>query len=451
MGQRTRILAQILGYYGWAVEGLYFEGTRGQRVQPVHGFELAPEVRVILHLRRRWAPRCADCGAICRKLKQVTGRMRRWEDLSWAGRPVALEYAPQRVRCEHCGSSGVEMVAWADPGQRQTKRFQQRMALECASMPTNHVAALHGVDWKTVRRAEVCALVRWDVKRTPAPLRDVGVDEKYLGRRGEREDDYVTIVSNNETGEPLWIGYGRSEQTLAAWLATLSVQQKAGIRLFVMDMHRPFLNAVRNDPVLKSVPIVHDPFHVMKRALDAVDETRRAAFFRAGPEMRAIGRGKRWLVLRAWERCGVEQQAQLKELFRLNRQLARTYQIVEELRAALDAPDRKSIQLALTRIALRTQRRDNVPLRQLHESLLKHRPELVALAEHRPATGRIEALNNNWETLVRRARGYRDLDYLLLKLRFMVANPVRTEHGILRFLALGLPPPPRHYRTKSAA
>ncbi len=53
----------------------------------------------------------------------------------------------------------------------------------------------------------------------------------------------------------------------------------------------------------------------------------------------------------------------------------------------------------------------------------------------------MEALNNNWETLVRRARGYRDLAYLLLKLRFMTANPIRFADGVRRFLALGIPAP----------
>jgi len=62
-------------------------------------------------------------------------------------------------------------------------------------------------------------------------------------------------------------------------------------------------------------------------------------------------------------------------------------------------------------------------------------------AGHRPPTGRIEALNNNWGTLVRRARGYRDHEYLLAKLRFITANPVANDEGIPRFLALGLPPP----------
>jgi hypothetical protein len=60
---------------------------------------------------------------------------------------------------------------------------------------------------------------------------------------------------------------------------------------------------------------------------------------------------------------------------------------------------------------------------------------------HHPPTGRIEALNNNWETLVRRGRGYRNHAYLFKKLRFITANPVRNSSGIKRFLALGLPVP----------
>jgi len=100
----------------------------------------------------------------------------------------------------------------------------------------------------------------------------------------------------------------------------------------------------------------------------------------------------------------------------------------------------------LARILRRTQERQNVPLRKWHDSIRAHMPGILALGEHRPPAGRIEALNNNWESLVRRARGYRDHQYLLLKLRFMVVNPIRTEDGTKRFLALGLPPP-----TKSAA
>jgi len=441
MSQRTKIVAEIWGYRGWNVTSITYERSDGTPITPVGGF-VAADVRVVIHVERRWTSRCAHCGAITAKVHERLDA-RRWRDLPWAGRVAEIEYAPVRVACTRCRSTGVERLAWADPYQRQTQRYQQHLALQAASMPVTHVAALNGLDWGTVHRAEHAALERWDKTRTPPPLRHVGIDEKYLGRRNQLADDFVTIVSNVETGEPLWIGYGRREETVAAWLKTLTAAQKATITLAVMDMHRPFANAIRNDPALAHVAIVHDPFHVMKRATEAIDEMRRAAFFRAGDEMRRIGRGSRWLVLRAWEKCSEADQAKLKVLLGYNRQLARAYQIVEELRAVLKAPDRESMVLGLDRILRRTDRRCHKPLRKLHDSLQAPRAAILALGEHRPAAGRVEALNNNWESLVRRGRGYRNHAHLLLKLRFMIANPIRNDDGIQRFLALGLQPPPQ--------
>jgi hypothetical protein len=179
---------------------------------------------------------------------------------------------------------------------------------------------------------------RWDRSRTPPPLRQIGIDEKYLGRRNKLADDYVTIVSNLETGEPLWIGYGRSEATVAKWLATQSPEQKAAITLAVMDLHAPFAAAIRNDPAMKHVVIAHDPFHVMKRATEAIDDLRRETFFRAGGELRRIGRGTRWLVMRAWEKCSESDRARLRELFSYNRLLARACGAVAELAVVVAAP-----------------------------------------------------------------------------------------------------------------
>jgi transposase len=142
-------------------------------------------------------------------------------------------------------------------------------------MPVMHVAAMHGLSWLTVRRAEERAIERWEATRSTVPLRLVGVDEKWLGRRHNLEHKFVTIVSNLETGEPVWIGKGRSEDTLKRWLQSLSHEQKATIALFAMDMHRAYWNAVDNTRGLEHAAIVHDPFHVMKLAGQMLDELRR--------------------------------------------------------------------------------------------------------------------------------------------------------------------------------
>lgn len=442
MGQRTRILTQITGFRGWKVAHTHWENGRGERIEPVAGYVVPADAVLVLRMERHWAPRCAKCLAIGKRgCCHERCKVRRWADLPWAGHRVMLEYAPIRVKCGRCGSHAVELLAWSEPKQRQTRRLQQHLALDAFSMPLVHVATKYGLSWHTVRRAELDAIQRWERTCPPEPLQQVGVDEKWLGRRHKRPEKYVTIVSNLASGQPIWIGYGRSADTLTSWLQTLTAEQKATIDLFAMDMHAPFRKAVREDPELAHVPVVHDPFHIMKRAGEAISELRRQIFFRAGPELRAVGRGTRWLVLKPWVKIPEEKQAVLGRLLSFNGKLARAYQVLEELRETLRAPDELTMAEGLWHVLCRTRRRDNVPMRKLHDSLKAHAAEILALGEHRPPTGRIEALNNNWETLVRRGRGYRNHRYLLAKLRFVTANPVRTRKGILRFLALGLPAP----------
>lgn len=442
MGRLNRFITQVLGIDGFEVIEKYWERPGGFRFIPASDWFAPADAVLVFVVGRRWIGRCPECLRRCRKVHEHL-ETRRWKDLPWAGHPVQIEYTPDRLDCLSCRQACVELLPWADRYQRETKRLQQSMALQAQSMPTSHVAMLHAVDWHTVRRAEKQALGRWQATRVDVPLEMVGVDEKYLGRRNTCDDKFVTIVSNLETGEPLWIGFGRRQATLSAWLNTLSAEAKSAIKLFAMDMHDPFRLAIRADPVLANVTITHDPFHITKRAGAAIDELRRQIFFRAGPEMRAIGRGKRWLVLRAWHNCTPEQRLQLRELFRCNTKLANAYQVVEELREVLHAPEELSMAMGLVHVLRRTERRNNAPMRKLHDSLDAHFQEIVALGKFHPPTGRIEALNNNWETTVRQGRGYRDLDFLLLKLRFMTANPVRTDDGVRRFLALGLPVPYR--------
>lgn len=440
MGQLHRFIAQVLGIPGFKVAVWFWLRADGVVLLDHSDLFVPPDATLVVRLKRIGRPFCPNCGHRCRKTHETLD-CRNWRDLSWGTHHVFVQYGPQRVKCPRCKATPVEWLPWADTHRRETIRFQQVVTLDAASMPVSNVAAKYGLSWDTIKGIEMQALARWARQRETTTLRMIGIDEKYLGRRGAWPDRYITIISDLETGEPIWTSSARSQESVKQWLDTLTPQQKANIKLFASDMHAPFQAAIKADPELAHVAWVHDPFHVIKRANKAIDELRREMFFRASPELRAVGRGKRWLVLRAWEKATPEQRAELRKLLRLNPRLANAYQIVEELRLVLKAPDKASMSIGLLHVLLRTERRANKPMRKLHDSLDAHWNAIVALGEHHPPTGRIEALNNNWETLIRRGRGYRDLDYVLLKLRFMIANPIRDDDGTRRFLALGMVPP----------
>ncbi len=434
MGQRNVSLTQLFGFEGWKVTRSWFESVSGVRLLQPRGVP-RHKLRLVVVLARDSAARCVLCG---RTRQKIHGRMksRRWRDLPALNVATYIEAAPVRLVCTHCPGSHVEALPFAEHGSHKTRRLEQQLAVEASGSPVSHVAAQHGLSWGAVQRAEHAALRRWAAIRKEPPLRFLGLDEKWLGRRGKWSDRFVTIVTDLETGEPRWYGFGRREETVTRWLDTLADAEKGCIVLAAMDMHDPFRVAIQNDPKLAHVAIVHDPFHVTKRVTQAVDELRRQVFFRAGAEMRAIGRGTRWLFLKAAERLDATAKKRLDALLRHNAVLARAYQIKEEMRGVLRSATRSDMASGLDRIGRRTQSRRHKPLRDLHDSLLRHREPILALAEHRPPVGRIEALNNNWETLVRRGRGYRNLDYMFLKLRFMTANPIETHGAIGRFLAL---------------
>lgn len=86
--------------------------------------------------------------------------------------------------------------------------------------------------------------------------------------------------------------------------------------------------------ILKWVPecrIVYDKFHVMQHANAAVDEVRRAEYFRKGHQQRAVVKGKRWLLLSRWVHLTESKQQMLNELFRLNRRMMKAYLLEESL------------------------------------------------------------------------------------------------------------------------
>jgi hypothetical protein len=68
-----------------------------------------------------------------------------------------------------------------------------------------------------------------------------GVDEIYFGKQTK----FITVVSNLETGEPLWFGQDRKQETLDEFFRTqLNARQRERMEAACVDMWRPFTNSI---------------------------------------------------------------------------------------------------------------------------------------------------------------------------------------------------------------
>ena len=83
------------------------------------------------------------------------------------------------------------------------------------------------------------------------------------------------MVSNLETGEPLWFERERKKQTLdESFDKHLSAFQRSAIRAACVDMWEPFRQSL--EQWVPKCRIIYDKFHILRHACQAVDEVRRA-------------------------------------------------------------------------------------------------------------------------------------------------------------------------------
>ncbi len=229
------------------------------------------------------------------------------------------------------------------------------------------------------------------------------------------------MVSDLELGEPIWAGPERRRETLNRFFAEqLPPRRRRAVRAVCVDMCAPFLLSIREH--LPKAAIVFDKFHVMKHVNAAVDETRRQEFFRRKGHLRAVMRGKRWLLLTRWHNLPPHKRSLLQEALSLNRRLFKAYYLKEEIERLWTYTYEGAALRFFIRwlLSLRWQR---LPaFKKLVRTLYDHLDGILAYCKHRVPFGVVEAINGNLRALVRRGRGYRDHEYLILKVQKSTAQ-----------------------------
>ena len=360
---------------------------------------------------------CSGCG---RKLAEAYDSYEREvRDLPCFEFRTTVVVELYRVRCPDCGVK-TEKVPQLPSKAPFSKRFEEAVGLACESAAVRRVARQFGLGSSTVRAIDVRYLSRWSEGRRKPALRQMGVDEIYLGKKQK----FLTVVSNLETGEPLWLGRERKKQTLDEFFEKqLSAFQRSAIRAACVDMWKPFRQSL--EQWVPECRIVYDKFHILQHASQAVDEVRRAEFFRKGGAARDLVRGKRWLLLTSWLNLDRGKRRQLNTLFALNRRILKAYLLKESLSHLWDYSYEGAMLRYLQKWIdqLRWQRLK--PMEKLAQMLLDHLEGILNYCRTKVPMGVVEAVNGNIKALLRRGRGYRDMNYLLLKAQRLAAT--KTE------------------------
>ena len=364
----------------------------------VEGMSLSPE-GLVVDVRPTWRrARCGQCGRKASRYDRAGER--RWRHLSWGGMRIWLRYNPWRTRCRRCGVK-VERVPWAEPGSRFTYDAEELIAYLAQITDKTTVQRLMGIAWRTVG-----VVVERVIQRRLAPerldgLKNIGIDEFSYRKR----HNYLTTVVEHDRRRVVWVGHGKSAETLHEFFDLLGEERCAEIETVTMDMAQGYISAVEKR--LPEAQIVFDRFHVQRLASDALDEVRRS-LVREEEESDAAKAIKesRWALLKNPWNLNRHQRLKLREVEEHNKKLFRGYLLKELLAQALDYKQPKRAKKTLEDWLAWASRSRLKPFVKAARTIRKRKDDILAYIKLRLTNGIVEGLNNKIRVITRRAFGF---------------------------------------------
>ena len=339
--------------------------------------------------------------------------MRKARDLPCGEKRVYLEFEVRRVLCKKCGLVKMEKLPWLTANGKYTKRFAFFIGRKCRTMTVTDVAKEQHLDWHSVKELDKQYMSE-QLRRagTPAP-RVLGIDEVSL-RKGHI---YRIIVSDLERKRPIWFGgIDRSEKSMNMFYEWIGPKKAGKIKLAVMDMWPAFEASIRNKA--PQAAILYDKFHVIKHLQEALDMVRKKEYARLTGNSKKFIKGQKYNLLSRWDNLTGSGRRNLEKLLKINKRLNVAYMLKESFGQLwdYDAEGWARKFFENWKKALKWQRLKSYEA--FCGLIERHWDGLAAYCkpENKVSLGFVEGLNNKIRVIQRRAYGFRDEEYLRLKI-----------------------------------
>ena len=276
-------------------------------------------------------------------------------------------------------------------------------------MSLQDVARWTHLGWDTVKSIVKADLARRFESVPLSGVSRIGVDENYLGKKAK----YVTLVVDLDSGRVLWVGKGRGKEALEGFWERL---RRSGTRIEAVacDMSGAYWSAINEH--LPEAALVFDHFHIIKLANEKIDEIRRGLQRTLELDGQRFIKGTRYLLLYGKENLPPEKRPKLEQALAYNEPLSKAYYLKEELRQLWSQPGKDAAQKHLQDWILKAYATGIQPLKKLANTLLNHARQILSYFDHPISSGIMEGINNKIGRLTRLAYGYRDVDFLHLRI-----------------------------------
>jgi len=388
----------------------------------VVGFDLTETGLVVDVALTTSVPRCSCCG---KKGGCYDARVRHWRHLDFGGMRVELRYRIRRVECAECGVT-TEFVPWAEPSSLFTRDFELMVAYLAQKTDQTTVSKLMNIAWRSVGAIVGRVMRRRGFEGLLDGLERIGIDEISY----KKHHKYLTIVTDHDRQRIVWVGEGRSSETLAQFFQVLGKERTQKLKLVSIDMSNAYIQGVQT--YAPQAQIVFDRFHVQRLAQEALDKVRREEVGRQTTVdgHRALKK-TRWALQKNPWNLTPRDESKLSSVQATNRRLYRAYLLKETLRGALNSYHEISARSELGDWIAWAARSQLKPFRRVAKTIKKHLDGILAYVRSGLTNARAEGINSKARVITKRSYGFHDASSLTAMLYLCCSG--LTLH------------PPRHY------
>jgi len=334
-------------------------------------------------------------------------------DLPWAGKSCLIEFAARRFFCFGCQCPFREELAWLPRHSRLTARYADYVFEQCRRTSLQAVHLAEQLGYKSVERL----YYERAQEKTQVPervlVRQLGIDEIALLKG---HDAFVLVLCDLERGCILDLLPDRKKETLMAYFADWTDEQREAVREVAMDLWEPYAQAV--EACLPQARIIADRFHVMKLLNDQVTTARRQIQREATEEVRCVLKGCRWLLVRNEGDLSQEQKERLQAMFVAAPQLGELHRLKERFRAIFAEPiSREFANWRLFGWITEVERSGLAALATFVGTLRRRLSHILNYFPARLSSGRVEGLNAKINLIKRCGYGFRNFAHFALRVQ----------------------------------
>jgi transposase len=272
------------------------------------------------------------------------------------------------------------------------------------------IAGWLSLSWETVRTVVQRRLEKDYQRIGYRTVHSIAIDELYLGRTHK----YVTLVIDLESGRIIWVEQGRGSQALREFWRRFKLSG-ARLKAVAMDMSGAYAASVRAHA--PHAMMTFDRFHVIKLMNERLDDLRRELAREAQDHnAKEAIKGLRWLLLNRRDNLEKDAARRLQRSLTLNEPLQCAYLLKEELGELWEQKDGGEAWGFLREWCAKAKASGIRQLQAMAQTLLRHAKGILSYYKTRLTSGKMEGINRKIRGLLASAFGFRDRDFLKLRL-----------------------------------